>query len=411
VREIDDDSLQILTGSRSGDAVEVYVWYDGQLALEEPLKVAAWKASWDDTRQIKGTFAVDVVDPSGALSPWQPDDPLGVGGSVLQVLYNVGGGGQVNLGWFRITQAQPEDTWQLRLIPHRGYREPDSGLPDDMELINVPMGSIVPLDCEDLAVNIKNDRLVAPESPRTATVLSELGRLLEDIVPLNVMDGVADEAISKSVVFERERLDAVEDLVGRLDAGWRFNGNGELELYPLADRTSRWQLAGGEQGVLISAKRKQTLDGLENMFVSDGTRKAKNAKGEEVDLPVRGIATIAYGPLRPDGPHGRFVTFRSSPLITSQTMADKDAVTFRDNAVRSRTIDLEVECLPNPALETGDYVTVVQPVVDGGRVPLVGRVKTMELSGGNGTVGAMKLTVTCDAAMVETVLGNGSGRG
>ena len=411
MREIDSDSLEILTGSRSGDSVQVYVWYDGQLALDRPLQVAGWKASCDDTRQIKGTFSVDVLDPSGALSPWQPDDALGVGGSVLQVLYNIGGGGQVNLGWFRITKAQPEDTWQLRLIPHRGHREPDSGLPDDMELINVPMGSTVALDCEDLAVSIKNDRLVAPESPRTATVLAELERLLRDIVPLNVLEGVADEAISKSVVFERERLDAVEDLVGRLDAGWRFNGNGELELYPLSDRTSRWQLAGGESGVLLSAKREQSLEGLENMFVSDGTRKSKNSKGEEVDLPVRGIATIAYGPLRADGPHGRFVTFRSSPLITSQAMADKDAVTFRDNTVRGRTIDLAVTCLPNPALETGDYVTIVQPVIDGGRVPLVGRIKTMELSGGSSTVDSMKLTVTCDAATVEKVLRNGSGRG
>lgn len=406
MRELDEQTQEILLGSRSGDRLIVYVWYDGQLAYQDALPVDSWKLSYDDTRQIKGTLSIDVHDDSGRLSPWLPDDALGVGGSQLQAIYEVGGGTQVNMGWFRITENSPDDLWKLYRIEDLGHNELDSDVPPDMREISVSQGSSIAVDAEELTVNIKRDRFIAPESPRgsSPTVLGELARITADIVPLNVPDTITDKAISRSVIYERERLDAVEDLISRLDAGWRMNGNGELELYPLSDRASRWRIAGGEGGALVRVSRKQSLDGLDNIFVSDGTKKATNSKGEQVDLPVRGIAMVRHGPLGADGPHGRSTVFRSSPLITSEAIAIADAQTFRDNTLARQTIDLTVTCLPNPALETGDYVTVAQPVLSGERVTLDGRIKTMELSGGAGTVDAMVLTVTCDADLVQRIM-------
>lgn len=407
MRDLDERTAAILAGSRGGDHLTVSVWYDGRLAHPDPLPVGSWSVKWDDTRQVKGVLALDVHDKTGRLSPWLPDDVLGVGGSRLQVAYQVGGGGgEVSLGWFRIVKTAPQDLWQLRLVPDLGHRNVDSEVPDDMRLVSVAMGSTIPVDAEDMAVVIKNDRLLAPESPRgfSPTVVGEVTRLLGDIVPVTVLAGVEDMPVPRSVIYERERLDAVEDLLARIDAGWRMNGNGEFEVYPLSDTAIKWELRGGEGGMLIQVDREQTLDGLENYFVSDGTRKALNSKGEEVDLPVRGISAVGSGPLRVDGPHGRFPAFRSSPLITSQNMADADARTFRSNHVASRTIDLQVSCLPQPALELGDYVTVAHPVVDGRRVQLAGRVLSMELSGSEAAVNEMRLTVTCGADLVMEVM-------
>lgn len=407
MREIDETSLQLLNGSRTGDRLRCWVWYDGELAWESPLPVDKWSLDWDATRQIQGVLKIDVTDSSGQLSPWLPDDILGVGGSQVQVEYHVGGGGMINMGWFRITSADPEDEWKAYLIPDYGARHPDSNIPPDTLLKSVPMGSIIPVDADDLTINVKNDRLLAPESPRgtSPTVLGEVERLLKDIIPVTVLEGVTDRSVPKSVIYERERLDAVEDLLARVDAAYRMNGNGEFEVYPLAPQPSVWTIRGGEQGALVRVKRTMKLDGLENMFVSDGTRKSKNSKGEDVDLPVRGIAKIGAGPLRDGGPHGRYTAFRSSPLITSQAIAIEDAQTFRDNQVKNQTIDLVVSCLPHPAIQTGDFVTVAHPVIDGRRLDLVGRVKNMKLSGANDTIDPMTLTVTCDANMVMMIMG------
>lgn len=123
---MDANTLNALTGSRSGDGVTVWVWYDGQLALDEPLPVDSWSADWDTTRQVQ-QFNLSVSDTDGKLAPWLLEDPLGVGGALLQVTYQVGGAGTVNLGWYRIGQSQPVEHWHSYTIDDFGNVHPTLG--------------------------------------------------------------------------------------------------------------------------------------------------------------------------------------------------------------------------------------------------------------------------------------------
>jgi hypothetical protein len=70
------------------------------------------------------------------------------------------------------------------------------------------------------------------------------------------------------------------------------------------------------------------------------------------------------------------------------------------------TVDLTVTCLPNPALQQGDWVTVANPVVNWQTVTLNGRVKTMHLESNRNTVAPMTLTVECTYTDVQAALGS-----
>jgi hypothetical protein len=123
MRQMDANTLNALTGSRAGDGVTAWVWYDGRLALPDPLPIDSWSADWDTTRQVQ-QLNLSVSDTDGKLAPWLLEDPLGVGGALLQVTYQVGGAGTVNLGWYRIAQSQPVEHWHSYTIDDTGHVHP-----------------------------------------------------------------------------------------------------------------------------------------------------------------------------------------------------------------------------------------------------------------------------------------------
>jgi hypothetical protein len=79
---------------------------------------------------------------------------------------------------------------------------------------------------------------------------------------------------------------------------------------------------------------------------------------------------------------------------------------MRDTQIKGLTTDLKVTCLPHPALQVGDWVTVAAPVINQQIVPLVGMVKTMSLQTNGAAVQSMKLTVECAYADVQLAFGS-----
>lgn len=389
MRDIDANTLAALNGSRTGDAITVWVWYDGNLANPEPLNVSSWSMDWDTTRQTQ-TMTLEVDDTDGFLAPWLLEDVLGVAGARLQVTYTVGQAGTVNMGWYRITDTDPDENWLPYLIPNAGQSNQDSPIPTGTALVLVSGGSRIPLTADDLSVEIANNRFLAPESPKgtAPTILSELSRLLDGIVPVATTDGVVDRAVNKTLIYDRDRLNAVQDLCARISCAYRMNGDGQFEVYPVSKTTPVWLVRGGPEGVLAKVNRSQSLDGLYNVFVADGTRTINNQQ-----TPIRGIARIDAGPLRAGGPHGTYPVFYDSTMLTTQAECDAYAATMRDTQVRGLTVDLKVECAPNPALQQGDWVTVYNAAVGNRVIPLDGRVKTMGLKSAGNTVDRMTLTV------------------
>lgn len=401
MRAIDDNTHQALHGSRAGDAIVAYVWYNGQLAWPDPLEINKYAFDFDITRQIQ-KLSLEVADPDGVLAPWLLEDPLGVGGSELEVRYQVGGASPVDIGRYRIAQNQPAERWRHYIIDNAGSVHPDNPMPAGKDLLYVSGGATISLTAYDRALNAKKARLIAPESPpigQTNTVIGEIKRLMRDICPVVTAAGVVDRNVSNNLVYERDRLDAVQDLAKRIFCDYRMNGLGFMEIYPVAEAESVETLQGGPDGLLVAVDRSQDLEGLYNVFVVDGAK--ENTDG--TTIPIRSVQVIDFGPLSAYGPHGWVPEFYSSTMITSQEDADAYAFEMMQSQLSGLTVDLRVTCVPMPHLEQGDWVTVANPIVNGTTVPLKGKIKALSMSGA-GAPSAMSVIVQCSYWDVSTVM-------
>ncbi|MFD6094121.1 hypothetical protein ACFWGN_18565 [Oerskovia sp. NPDC060338] len=387
MRDITPEALSALNGSRPADTLTINAWRDGEL-IAASLPVQEWQISTDSTRQVQTQVQVTFADSNGTLAPWSVDDILGVAGTRLQMIYTIGGSNEtVDIGWFRISAVEPVRNFRVITVN------------DGQEIHWVSGGASIPVSADDLTINAVYSRLLAPESPKAgATVLGEVRRLLADVCAVEVAAGVTDATVPTSVVYERERMDAVEDLLSRINCTHRMTGDGLFQVYPLAVSAPVWTIAPGPGGALVSVQTQQALDGLYNAVVSSGT----TATG----LPVSAVATEAAGPLRWDGPHGRQPMFHSSPLITSAALALKDAQTTLSNRIASRSVMLTVTCLPNPALQVGDTVVVAQPLVGAEPFDLIGQVTSLSLRGSaEASTTSMTLNVVCDYRDLQIMAG------
>lgn len=387
MRPMSELALSALSGSRVNERVVAHVWYGGQVVRQD-VPVSAWSVSSDATRQVQTQVSLTISDPDGTLAPWGLDDPLGVAGSTIQLIYSMGQPGTtVDLGWFRITASDPVENWVFK----------DAG----DRTIRVSGGASIPIKADDLTVVAVADRLLAPESPAPgATVLGEVARLLRDIFPVTIADGVVDKPVPGSVTFDRERMDAIEDLLETIGATYRMTGDGQFEVFPRKPGAPVWDVQGGEQGVLVDVQRSQSSAGLYNAAVSEG------ATPDGRQLIGRAFETA--GPLRWGGPHWHVPIFHSATgLLTTQEAVDADARTRLAGVVSGRTVLLPVTCLPHPGLQVGDVVTIFSPTVTGADVALTGTVRTIDLRGTTAGVSPMKMTVECafeDVQLVATAI-------
>lgn len=407
MRPIYDDALTSLRGSRAGDRLEVFVRYGTDLAWPTALPLSGYSFSWDSSRQVQ-RFNCTVTDETGELAPWLLEDPLGVGGARLDVRYYVGGTDlPILMGIYRIANNTPDERWFTYIIDSKGTINRDSPIPKDKALKYVSGGSQIMVSAYDLGLVTKKDRLLAPESPpkgSTPTVVGEITRLMKDIAPVTYGADVVDRNLSGNIVYERDRLDAVQDLCRRIFCDYRWTGDGQMEIYSILDQEPVETLQGGPEGLLVKVDRAQDIEGLYNQFVVDGTYTDSEGRSK----PIRSIAQIESGPLSVYGPHGRVPEFYSSEMIANQGDADDYADTMAVSQLTGMTVDLAVTCLPLPHLEIGDWVNVGNPVVNGEPVALVGRVKSIDLASANGTApGPMTVVVQCSYWTVQSVIGSG----
>lgn len=389
MRAMSEAALSALTGSRSGERLICHIWYDGAVVAPD-VDISDWRIESDGSRQVRTRVSLTATDPDGMLAPWGVDDPLGVGGARAQLIYALTATETVDLGWYRITTSDPAENWTLRRIT-----DPATG--EEKSQVWVSGGAQIPVGADDLTALAVADRLLAAESPGAgSTVLSEVRRLLSGIMPVTVAAEVTDRAVATSTVFERERMDAVEDLLAMISCTHRMTGDGQLEVYPTAPGTPVWEVAGGDDGVMVSLRRSQSADGLYNAAVSEG------ATPDGRQLIGRAFETT--GPLRWEGPHWRRPVFHAATgILTTQAAVDADATSILAGSLRGRTVDLSITCLPHPGLQSGDVVTVASPTVTGAAIALTGVVRKTGLRGSAAGVSPMTMTVECAYEDVQTV--------
>ena len=396
MRNIDPGTATALEGSRPADTLTVWAWRGGKLVLGEPLQIISWSETDTaaDSTKVKQQMNFTIADPDGTLGAWRFDDPLGVAGTELQVIYRVGGAGAVNFARLRIISNEPDEVVEWRTLPEYGLEEPDSDTPPHERLVPVVKG-VVQLQAVDRTYNADRDKLEGPESPGPlATVLGEFARLTRDYFPTVVDPGVTDVGISRLTVFDRERLDACQDLAKRVGARYRMGGDGECHIYP---RTTApvWRVE--PRNGLVKVSRKQAIDGLYNRWVVEG-------KDATTGAPIRVTVSIDTGPLRFGGDHGRAQTFYTSEMITSADQAAAYGVAQREEFLASLAVELTVTTVPRPELQAGDRIEVGYPVPAGHVAYFLGTITGIRRDGTN-VPGYTTLTVSCSYNDVIQALG------
>jgi hypothetical protein len=115
-----------------------------------------------------------------------------------------------------------------------------------------------------------------------------------------------------------------------------------------------WSVAAGDGGVLISANRGMSSDGVYNAVLARGENTETNSP------PVSALA-VDDDPTSPtywEGPFGHRPLFYTSSTLTSQAAA-LSAAKLKLRAAKAPNATGDLSSLPNPALEPGDVLRVV----------------------------------------------------
>lgn len=385
------EMVEALATSRRGDRVVAEVWYGGELVVPD-LPIDRWSLDEDGSRDVRQQLSLSVLSEDGALTPWSVGDPLGVGGSEIQLSYIVEGAGPLARGRFRIVNSEPSTRWRLqRLVTSQ-----DAAGAPATSWERWSGQSIIPVQAEDLTKRIQLARFYGPEAVGVPdSVIGEVERLVDGIVPVRVL-GVEDGKVPASLTYDRDRLAAVTALLRSLDAVGRMAADGVLEVVPAAPGDPVWTILPGSQGVLVDVQHRMNVEDFPNVAVVEG--KSQASDDGKVDRPLVAVRAETTGPLRADGPHGPVPAFLSSDVLDTQNKVEAAAVTRLRNQIAERTATLSVSCLPHPGLQAGDVVSIETPVG-----ALEGPVQTLALSGTGSGVGDMALTVTVGWSELEAI--------
>lgn len=377
MRVLPEGLMENMHGSLSSGYMEFTCWYDGRPVISS-LPISGWSQTFSGGTQISGSTNITVEDESGDLAPWGVDEPLGVGGSILQTRLILDSD-SLNLGWQRISTSTPQEVWR---------RGPQG-------LIWVNGGSTIEVEASDMTIMVSGNKFITPESPQAGnTCIQEIRRLMLGNMDVTFESNVEDVLIPPSITYRDERLDAIEDLIAALGCSYRVTGTGQMSVYK-PNKTSVWTVKAGDLGgSLISIARSQDISSLKNFIVARATLDG----GEE----LQAAASEESGPLRVDGPHGRWPEMIQADLAKTMPDMERAAESGLDSVLRSRVISLPLTTVFHPGLELGDWITVMCPMNTGEEIPLEGRVSSISYSGPAMPL-SMSITVEADLYSVQAL--------
>lgn len=182
----------------------------------------------------------------------------------------------------------------------------------------------------------------------------------------------ADETNSLGAIYNRSRVDAVNELATALGVDVGFNNVGQIRLKPTptADDDVVWEINAGDDGVVVSYGTDFDRADSYNGVVAEG----RSPYGR----PIRYLATITNpdDPMRWGGPFGEIPIYYESELLRNvndcQTAAE---ARLYDGVGKARRV--EITCAAHSGLEAGDSVMLktmggneVKVICDQIRMPL-----------------------------------------
>ena len=249
----------------------------------------------------------------------------------------------------------------------------------------VPMGVFV-IDSQDMSydefgairitapdkwVKIQRARFIRPQSSSLGlNVAEQIAILIKGALglaePVNIT--ATTFAGMGSVVWERDRDKAIEELAQSIGATVFFDRNGVATVadVPRIGPTAVWTVDAGESGVLLSAQRSRDRKRTYNVVVAASDK----ADGEAPFPPIIVWDTDVDSPTYagPDpvgnpgaaGPFGVVPYFLTSPLFENGGQADAAARTALHRVI-GRAAQVSVAQVPNRALDALDVIDVLLP--------------------------------------------------
>lgn len=198
------------------------------------------------------------------------------------------------------------------------------------------------------------------EQPRTTsgdTVQAIVDLLTEADARIVVDTSRAPTGTHGTSLWERDRDEAITKLAQSIGAVVYFDpmGVAVIARAPALGDAPAWEIGGGDTGVKVSSRRGVSRARTYNAAAVIGEPQGKP--------PVYAVRRVTSGPLRWGGPFGKRPRFLKSSLIATQAQADGAAAALLAR-VQGVARTLELESLPNPALDAGDVLAAeIEPGV------------------------------------------------
>lgn len=292
-------------------------------------------------KEVRGavvTSSLDLEVNGERLWPNESDDLLAPYGNEIFVERGIAFGNGivewVSLGYFRIDTIDQEEA---------------------------PDGPIR-ITGSDRMSGIQDGRFTRPKQFIQGTTLGDIvDELVKEIYPDAIIDWDDNSNLStlgRSQVFEKDRFDALSNLVTSIGKMMFWDYRGHLVIQDVPDLSvAVYDVNAGENGVLTSLSRDLSRDGVYNGVVAAG-------EAADTEPPVTAIAVDmgANSPTNWEGRFGKVPRFYSSPFITTEAQAQSAA-----EAVLRQSLGLPYNVnfgtIPNVALEPLDVVSVRYPKI------------------------------------------------
>lgn len=247
---------------------------------------------------------------------------------------------------------------------------------DSQSMSVAPGGGLRLSPAPDRWARIQRARFKSPAASVVgAQVRYEIQRLLEEAISGLVVTVTATSTVTvKSLVWERDRAQALADLAASISAEVYFDwtGNAVVRDAPLLSAVPVWTVDASASGVLIGGDRSRDRTRTYNVVVV-------NSSSVDGSTPFAQQIVSDTDPTSPTNTTdmGEVPYFYSSPLIATTAQALAAGATIL-NRVKALNAQLNVEAAVNPALDRGDVIYVLtsgqvieRHLVESFTVPLV----------------------------------------
>lgn len=225
----------------------------------------------------------------------------------------------------------------------------------------LPTTDAIQVKVSDPSAGVAQARLLTPGTTiEGRTYVQEITRLITEVQPTaTIVDLTGNTAVCPVTQIEAERWkDGVEKMADAIAAEVFAAADGTtyfIRPQPTLQDPPVWVVDAGRGGVMISASRELTREGVYNAVTARGSTDDGSTPVSATVVDDDGASPTRYG-----GPFGQRVRYYTSQYLTTveQCQAAAAALLAR---TKGYVATVQVEQIPNPALEGGDVILVVMP--------------------------------------------------